>query len=322
MELTNNPAITEKKTFQPKHLLSSYGIVIALILLCIILSFTADNFLRSENLINVLRQVSINGILAIGMTFVIITAGIDLSVGSIVALTGVLAASFAKDETTLWLAVLIGLMSGLILGFLNGLVVARWGVASFIVTLAMMTVARGLTFVYSDGKPISGLSNAYLTIGKADFLGIPIPVWIFLVTFALCHFILYHTKFGRYVYAVGGNENAASVSGINVSLIKVLVFSISGLLAGLAGIVLSSRVSAGLPQAGTSYELDAIAAVVIGGTSLSGGRGRLWGTLVGVLIIGVVNNGLDLLNVSSYYQQIVKGCIIVAAVLLDSKKSK
>ncbi|WP_126426164.1 ABC transporter permease [Brevibacillus marinus] len=322
MEISKANPVVRNQTLTFKRILSTYGIVIAFFLLCVVLSFTADNFLSSENLINVLRQISINGILAIGMTFVILTAGIDLSVGSVVALSGVVAASFAQGDASIWLAVLMGLLVGLVLGFINGVVVAKWGVASFIVTLAMMTIARGLTFVYSDGKPISGLSQAYLAIGKSDVLGIPIPVWILFITFALSYFVLYHTKFGRYVYAVGGNENAATVSGINVSLIKIMVFSISGLLAGLAGIVLSSRVSAGLPQAGISYELDAIAAVVIGGTSLAGGKGRLWGTLIGVMIIGVVNNGLDLLNVSSYYQQIVKGCIIVGAVLLDSKKSR
>lgn len=315
-------AVAKPKSLNVASLFQTYGIIFALLIMCVLLSISTDSFLSSENLINVLRQVSINGILAIGMTFVIITAGIDLSVGSIVALVAVVAASFAQGENGFWLAIFAGLLVGGALGFVNGLVSAKWRVAPFIATLGMMTAARGLTFAYSDGKPISGLSAQYLAIGRAEVLGIPVPIIIFFATFAVCFFILYYTRFGRYVYAIGGNENASHVSGLRVTRIKIAVYTISGLAAGLAGIVLSARVGAGLPQAGTGYELDAIAAVVIGGTSLSGGRGRLWGTLVGVLIIGVLNNGLDLLNVSSYYQQIVKGCIIVIAVLLDMRKSR
>jgi ribose/xylose/arabinose/galactoside ABC-type transport system permease subunit len=302
-----------------RHYFSAYGILVALLVLCAVLSVASDNFFTTENLINVLRQVSINGILAIGMTFVIIAAGIDLSVGSIVALVGVVTATVAHDSN-LAFAILVGLLVGLVCGAFSGIAISKWGLAPFIVTLGMMTIARGLTFVISNGRPVSGLSQGYLAIGKSDWLGVPTPVWILLAMFLIATVVLYMTKIGRYIYAIGGNENAARFSGIRISLVTVFVYAVSGLLAALAGIVLSSRVSAGLPQSGVGYELDAIAAVVIGGTSLSGGRGRLWGTIVGVLIIGVVNNGLDLLNVSSYYQQIVKGFIIIAAVLLDSKK--
>lgn len=312
----------EKKESKLLHILSEYGIIIAFLLIVILLSILTPNFLTVRNFMNLGRQVSINTILAIGMTFVILTAGIDLSVGSIVAFAGIVSASFATgSHANLFLSLVMGLAAGLLLGFVNGLVVARWKVAPFIVTLGMMAVARGLTFIYNDGQPISNLSSSYLVIGGGSVLGIPNPIIITVLVFILFTIILYNTKFGRYVYAIGGNEMAAKISGVKVKRNLIWVYSISGLLAGLAGIMLASRVSSGLPQAGTSYELDAIAAVVIGGTSLNGGRGRLWGTLVGALIIGVINNGLDLLSVSSYWQQVVKGAIIVLAVMVDRKRS-
>ncbi|MHB8063918.1 MAG: ABC transporter permease [Ruminiclostridium sp.] len=306
-----------RKNFNILNVFSRFGVGIALVIMCLILTMATSNFLTVENIVNVLRQISINGILAIGMTFVIITGGIDLSVGALVAFSGVIAASFIRGGYSIGVAILLALLASLILGFISGLFIAERRIAPFIATLAMTTIARGLTYVYSDGKPISSLSKEYLNIGKGSLLGIPIPVWILALVFIICYFILYYTRIGRYVYAVGGNEHAALVSGINIKRVKIFVYSIVGLLSGLAGIVLSARVSAGLPQAGNGYELDAIAAVVIGGTSLSGGRGRLGGTIIGVLIIGILTNGMDLLNVSSYYQQIVKGVIILGAVLLD-----
>lgn len=306
--------------FNIKGIISKFGIILALILLCLFLSVFTDSFLSTSNLINILRQVSVIGLISLGMTFVIITAGIDLSVGSVVAFSGVVAASFATTDNIL-IAVGLGILAGLLLGFINGFVIAQWKIAAFIVTLGMMTIGRGLTFIYSDGQPVSGLSSNYLAIGQSNFLGLPLPVWILAIAYIFCHLLLYKTRLGRHIYAVGGNPQAATFSGINVKRIKIIVYSISGLLAGVAGVVLSSRVSAGLPQAGTTYELDAIAAVVIGGTSLAGGRGVLWGTMIGVLIMGVVSNGLDLMGVSSYFQQIVKGVIIILAVLLDSKRS-
>lgn len=322
VDALNNDRNFKKRFLNMQNAFSKFGIAIALFAICALLSFATSNFLTVENIINVLRQVSINGILAIGMTFVVITGGIDLSVGSLVAFSGVIAASFIRGGYNIWIAILLAAAASLILGFISGFFIAKRRVAPFIVTLAMMTVARGLTYVYSDGKPISGLTQQYLNIGKGDFLKIPVPVWILIIIFVIAYLILYYTSIGRYIYAVGGNEHAALVSGINVTRVKMFVYTVSGLLSGLAAVVLSARVSAGLPQAGGSYELDAIASVVIGGTSLSGGRGRLWGTIIGVLIIGIVNNGLDLLNVSSYYQQIVKGCIILGAVLLDSDSNK
>lgn len=303
--------------------LGKYGIIIALVLMVVTLSIISPVFLRFENIFNILRQISINGYLAIGMTFVVLTGGIDLSVGSIAAISGIMAASVARNhQYPVILAVVVGLGVGLLFGFINGFIVARFEVAPFIVTLGMMSVARGMTFIYSDGRPIPGLKPAFNDIAGSYIFGVPTPVIILAVVVIIAGVVLYKTKFGRYVFAIGGNEKASMISGLNVRRVKMAVYSVSGLLAGLAGVILASRVTAGLPQSGQSYELDAIAAVVIGGTSLSGGKGKLWGTIVGFLLIGVMNNGLDLMNVSSYYQQVVKGLIIILAILLDKAVNK
>lgn len=306
------------------QILRDFGIIAAFLLLIIVMTILNSGFIDYSNIMNLVRQASINGLLAIGMTFVIITGGIDLSVGSIVAFSGVISAGLVtgEDPSSAIVALSVGVLAGGLLGLINGFLVARFNVAPFIATLAMMSIARGLTMVYSNGNPISGLSDSFIFLGGGEFLGIPIPIFILIISFIMGAILLNKTAFGRHVFAVGGNESASLISGVKVNRVKVAVYTISGLLAGLAGVILSARVSAGLPQAGTAYELDAIAAVVIGGTSLAGGRGRLWGTLIGVLIIGVLSNGMDLLNVSSYYQMIVKGVIIVAAVLFDSKVNK
>jgi ribose/xylose/arabinose/galactoside ABC-type transport system permease subunit len=315
--LPNNPS---KKKLSVSKSLAKYGIYLALFVLCAVLSIISPAFLSAENLLNVLRQVSINGMIAVGMTFVIITGGIDLSVGSVMALSAVVATSLAHPNTyPVIVPVLVGLLVGLLCGGINGLLIARWKVAPFIVTLGMMTAARGLTLVYTNGRPINNLSDAYNQIGGGYVAGIPIPVIVLVGIIAIGIFVLNFMKFGRHVYALGGNEAAAKSSGLNINFIKIGVYSIVGITAGLAGVVLSSRVMAGSPVLGQGYELDAIAAVVIGGTSLFGGVGSVAGTIVGALIIGVMNNGLDLLNVSSYYQQVVKGVIIILAVLLDRK---
>jgi ribose/xylose/arabinose/galactoside ABC-type transport system permease subunit len=308
------------RTIKMQEYMYKYGIYIAFLLMCVVLSFATDAFLTTNNILNVLRQTSINGIIAVGMTFVIITGGIDLSVGSIVGLASVVAASFAHPDTyPLFVPILAGLLVGLLCGGVNGILIARWKVAPFIVTLGMMTAARGMTMVYTNGRPVINLSDGYNFVGGGYIAGIPLPVIILILVALIGFFVLKYTKFGRHVYAVGGNEHSANVSGVRVKPVKVAVYCIVGLAAGLAGIVLSSRVMSGSPVLGTGYELDAIAAVVIGGTSLFGGVGSIVGTLVGVLIIGTMNNGLDLLNVSSYYQQVAKGVIIVLAVLLDKK---
>jgi putative xylitol transport system permease protein len=301
-----------------------YGIVIAFFALCFILAFANPYFLTRGNVVNVLRQTSINGILAVGMTFVILTGGIDLSVGSVLAFCGIVSASFVTGLAP-WnpaLAVLLGMLCGLLLGSVNGLLVAKLRVPPFVATLGMLSVARGFTFIYNDGMPVPNLSASYRFIGQGLVLGIPVPVLVFALVAACAGVVLRYTTYGRYVYAVGGNERSAKTSGINTRRIIWSVYAVAGALAGLSAQVLTARTTSALPQAGVAYELDAIAAVVIGGTSLSGGVGGLMGTIFGALIIGVINNGLDLMGVSSYYQQVIKGTIIVLAVLLDYSRQR
>lgn len=302
---------------------SRYGILIAFLVLIVVMSLLSPAFLKTANIMNILRQTSVNGIVAVGMTFVIILAGIDLSVGSVIALAAVIAASFAHPGGyPLIVPVFAGLFTGALCGFLNGLIIAKRKIAPFIMTLAMMTIARGAALVYTNGRPVIELSDSYNRIGGSYFLGIPIPVIIFVIIIILGWILLSATVFGRHVYATGGNKTAAELSGIITSKITIWVYTLAGLLAGLAGIVLSSRVMSGSPATGQGYELDAIAAVVIGGTRLTGGVGSISGTILGVLIIGVMNNGLDLLNVSSYWQLVVKGLIILLAVVLEKKNAR
>ncbi|SEA72975.1 ribose transport system permease protein [Thalassobacillus cyri] len=303
--------------------MQTLGSMIGLLLIIIILSVMSDNFLSLGNILNVLRQVSINALIAFGMTFVILTGGIDLSVGSVLALAGALTAGMLASGMDPVLAVLIGLIAGALMGAFNGLIITKGKVAPFIATLATMTIFRGLTLVYTDGRPVTGLSDSFFfeMIGKGYLFGIPFPVILMGAAFIILVFILRKTTFGRKVYAIGGNESASILSGIKSDRVKIWVYSLTGMLSALAGIILTSRLNSAQPNAGFTYELDAIAAVVLGGTSLSGGRGWLVGTLVGALIIGVLNNGLNLLNVSSFYQQVVKGGVILLAVLLDRKKS-
>jgi putative xylitol transport system permease protein len=308
-----------------------YGILIALLLVCAVLSFLSEFFLTQRNILNVLRQASINGILAIGMTFVILARGIDLSVGSVVALAGVVSASLATTAATagvagapypVLLALLAGLAVGIAAGWICGVLVAFFNVPAFVATLGMLSAARGLTLLYAGGRPIPSLTPEYRFIGTGDILGIPMPIILFGLVFIIAYIVLSSTRFGRHVYAVGGNPHAARVSGINVKRVRLAVYIISGALAGLAGMILAARTGSALTQAGIAYELDAIAAVVIGGTSLSGGVGRVTGTLIGALLISVVNNGLDLMGVESYYQQVIKGVLIVGAVMLDQARHK
>ncbi|VAW20519.1 Ribose ABC transport system, permease protein RbsC (TC 3.A.1.2.1) [hydrothermal vent metagenome] len=308
-----------------------YGILIALLLSGLVMTFTSEYFLTPRNILNVLRQTSINGILAIGMTFVILTRGIDLSVGSLVALSGVVAASLATTSTTamvpggpypVFIALSAGILVGMASGAISGFVVSRFSVPAFVATLGMLSAARGMTLIYAGGKPVPALTPQFRWIGTGDILGIPMPVVLFALVFVLALWVLHFTRFGRYVYAAGGNPHAAKVSGVKVQNIRLFVYVIAGGLAGLAGMILAARTGSGLTQAGIAYELDAIAAVVIGGTSLSGGVGRVTGTVIGALLIGVMNNGLDLMGVESYYQQVVKGVLIVAAVMLDQTRNK
>lgn len=306
-----------------KKLSGKYALYIAFIVLFIVLSFSSPVFLTGQNLINVLRQISVIGIISVGMTFVIITGGIDLSVGSLVAMCAVVATSFATEDTgyPLIVAIGLGLAVGVAFGVFTGFFVAKMNVPPFIATLATMTIARGFAMVYTDGRNIINVTDTYSYIGKGSVGELPVPVIIFIIVVVIGIFFLNFTKFGRQVYAVGGNEKSAIVSGINAARIKFICYVISGLTSAVAAIVLSARIQTGQPAGAQGYELDAITAVAIGGTSLSGGVGSIVGTVVGMLIIGIMTNGLDLLNVSSYYQQVIKGIIILVAVLSDRKKT-
>ena len=309
-----------------KELLMKYKSVIGLLLFSLIISIINPRFLSVPNILNILKQTSINSVIAAGMTFVILTGGIDLSVGSILAITGAVVATLISGGMNVFLAVIIGIIIGGAAGVLNGFIISKGKVQPFIATLATMTLLRGYTLVFTDGKPISiGTSESahiFSKIGSGYFLGIPIPVYIMIFVFALSYYILKHTPIGRYVFALGGNEEATKLSGINIDRIKLYVYGISGALAALAGIIITARLSSAQPQAGSGYELDAIAAVVLGGTSLAGGFGSVLGTVVGALIIGILNNALNLMDVSSYYQLLAKGFVILIAVLLDRKKNK
>lgn len=317
----NQPLPTRQKNMS--RLLAQYGVVIAFVLICIFIALLNPNFLTVTNLLIVVRQITINAMLAFGVTFVIISGGIDLSMGSVVAVSGVIAALLAQSEAyPLMVSLSAGLFTGILFGFFNGLVITRGKVPPFIVTLGTMTIGRGLALILSKGRPVSNLSSSFSYIGGGEWLGIPVPILLLILIFAICSAILNKTVLGRYAYAVGGNEEAARVSGININRVKIMMYTICGALSAVGGIILASRINTGQPNVGIAFELDAIAAVVIGGTSLSGGIGTMTGTLIGALLIGVISNGLDLLNVSSYYQQVIMGLIIIGAVLLDNARRK
>lgn len=307
-----------------KNILLKYKSVIGLLVFSIIISFISPQFRTFSNILNVFRQSSINAIIAAGMTFVILTGGIDLSVGSVLAFTGAVSASLIAGGMDVFLAVGVTLIVGTLAGIISGMIISKGNVQPFIATLVSMTVLRGATMVFTDGRPITLVSGEsaerFSNIGNGYFLKIPIPIYITLIVFIISYYILRQTRLGRYVYAIGGNEEAAKLSGISVSKIKMIAYALSGLCAALAGIIITSRLVSAQPNAGDGYELDAIAAVVVGGTSLSGGMGSILGTVIGALIIGVLNNALNILDVSSYYQMIVKGAVILIAVLLDRKK--
>lgn len=323
------PAITA--TY--KNQFSRFQSLIALIILCVVLAICTDTFLTTDNGLNVLRQTAVNICIATGMTLIVLTAGIDLSVGSVLALCGAIAAGLLKGGLkipsadlfigfTIFGVVVAGILTGAVLGFFNGFVITKFKVPPFVATLAMLTIARGFTMLYTKGQPISNLGTDFAFIGTGWLLGIPVPVWIAAVVVLFAVFITQQTKLGRYIYAIGGNETAAKFSGINITRVKIIVYAMAGALAAIGGIIVTSRLDSAQPNAGTSYELDAIAAVVIGGTSLSGGKGTVWGTVVGAIIIGVLNNGLVLLNVSPFWQQVVKGGVILLAVIIDKLGEK
>lgn len=305
-----------------KENLDKYKSLIGLALLCVIITFVSPAFMTLSNITNVFTQVSTNAIIAVGMTFVILTGGIDLSVGSTVAISGAFAASIIKSTNNVFLAIIVAGIVGIVIGLINGLLISKGKLQAFIATLATMTIFRGVTLVFTNGTPISKLSESFVNIGNGKLGFIPIPVVITVIVFIIAVYVLTQTRFGRYLYALGGNEDSARLSGINTNKIKTLVYVISGFASSIAGVIIASRIGSASPNAGTGFELDAIAAVVIGGTSLAGGEGRITGTLIGALIIGVLNNGLNLMNVSPFYQSIVKGLVILIVVLLDKKSRK
>jgi ribose/xylose/arabinose/galactoside ABC-type transport system permease subunit len=294
-----------------------FGTLFALLGLCVTLWILTPYFFTVSNLLNVAQQTSINAIIAVGMTFVIISAGIDLSVGSILAFAGVVLASALQAGVPIPFALLASLATGMLCGLINGLLITLGGLPPFIATLGMMSVARGATLVYAEGRPISGFDQSFRTIATSEFLFVPLPVIVVIIVYFAAHFLLTRTKSGRYTYAMGGNEEATKLSGVSVRFHKTMVYCLSGGTSGIAAVILTARLNSAQPIAGMMYELDAIAATVIGGTSLMGGEGTLLGTLIGALIMGVLRNGLNLLGVSSFLQQIIIGAVIIAAVLLD-----
>ncbi|MBF6626360.1 ribose ABC transporter permease [Aerococcaceae bacterium zg-BR9] len=303
--------------------LSQFGSVIALLILVLVITILNPNFISINNLLNLFRQVSINGLIAFGMTFVIMTGGIDLSVGSILALTSAFTASLLVQNTNELIAIFIGLIAGVFMGCINGLLVSKGKLAPFIATLATMTIFRGATLVFTGGNPITvPRSSVFSYLGRGYFLAVPFPVIVYFIFFVILYVVLHKTAFGRKTFSIGGNEKASLISGVNVEKLKIKIYAISGLMAAVAGIIQASRLSSAQPTAGESFEIDAIAAVVLGGTSMAGGRGGLFGTLIGALIIGTISNGLNILGVSSFYQDIAKGIVIVLAMLLDRKNAK
>jgi ribose transport system permease protein len=306
--------------------------LIALALMALVIGLFTDKFFTPENGWNILRQISINLCLAIGMTLVILSGGIDLSVGAVLALAGAVAAGVLNNgiaipqldillQFSVSGAILAALLVGLLLGLFNGLVITRFRVPPFVATLGMLSIARGLTMLWTGGFPITGLGDSFAVIGTDLFLGIPMPVWISVACAAVFGVVVQKTRFGRYIYAIGGNERAALLAGLSVDRIKLAVYGLCGILAAVAGLIVTSRLDSAQPNAGLGYELDSIAAVVIGGTSLSGGRGSVLGTVLGCLIIGVLNNGLFLLDVSPFWQQVVKGFVILVAVAIDKMQA-
>ena len=308
-----------KQTKSVKSLISEYFIFVIFIALVIVLTCLKPSFIQPSNLVNILKQASIIGILSFGMMFVIIAGGFDMSVGSTVAFTGIVAAMLGQGQYPLIVPLVVAMLAGLAVGVVNGVGVAVGDLPPFIMTLGTMTAVRGLALLLSDGKPVTGISEEYKAVAATSVAGIPMLAIFLVIVILICSFVLAKTVYGRRVYACGGNLQAARVSGINTTMIRISTFAIAGLLAGLSGFLMTSRVTIGQPTAAESYEMDAITACVVGGVSMSGGVGKPWGVVVGCLLITVITNGLDILGVSSHWQKIVKGAIIVLAVLIDVK---
>ena len=320
---TNSLSLTEKqrlqffKNFSSKHR-TNIALVLLLIILCVVNGFLLTSFWSVENILNVLRQVSVISIIAVGMSFVIISGGIDISVGSILGICGITVTMALKNyNIPITLSIFLALIVGFAVGLVNGVLVAYGGVLPFVATLGTMYVIRGLALIISGGKAIWGFSDQFMKIGRGFFLGIPIPIIIAFGIYILGYIILTQFTFGRYVLGIGGNQESARLCGVSVKKVKLLVYCFSGLLCGIAGVVLASRLGSGQPNVGYGYELTAIAAAVIGGNSLSGGKGSIFGTMLGALILGVVSNALNLWGAASFYQTVVTGGIVIVAVLAD-----
>jgi len=314
----------QRDRFSPRDIVLNYGIIIAAIALVVILSVFADNFLTVGNLLNLLRQSSIIGIVALAGAMVILTGGIDLSAGSVVGFSAAMAASFAAESSgqPMIVAILVGIGIGILCGLGNGFAIAYGNIPPFIVTLGMMGIARGAILVYNGGRPITGFTIAYKRIGTASIAGVPVITIVFIVAIILVIYLMTFTKFGREIYAVGDNEDAALVSGISIKAVKLKVYTFAGFLMGVAGVLWAARMQAATSTAAEGYEMDAIAAAVIGGVSLQGGIGKIPGVVLGVFILGIITNGLDMLGTSPYYKQIIKGLVIILAVWLDSQKKR
>jgi ribose transport system permease protein len=288
-----------------------------IVVMCMFFTWFSDNFLKSSNLINIARQVSITAIASVGMTMVMITGGIDLSIGALGAFTGVIAAGVFNQTESAALCIVAGLVVGFVIGLFNGLVTAKGNIPAFITTLAVMNIIRGTAYIYTSGYPISVQSSEFKWIGVGYVGALPVPVYIMFVVAAVGWFITEHTRFGRQIYALGGNENASLWSGVNVVRVKVVVYVINGALAAVSGLVLSGRLASGQPSSGQDLAMDVITASVVGGTSMAGGRGTIAGAMIGAFIIGILNNGMTMLDVGTYYQMVIKGIIILVAVLID-----
>ena len=308
----------EKKQDLTK-LLRQFGLLFVILAIVIIMSIVSPVFLKPQNIINIIRQVSINGIIAVGMTCVILTGGIDLSVGSVVAITSVICGSFLAMGINWFVACISGVAISILFGLFNGYMISYVRFQPFIATLASMAIGRGIALAYSNGKPYPIKDPSFIAIGQGYFLGIPIPIILLVIVVAVGLITLKMTTFGRYIFAIGGNENAAKLSGVRTRRVKLTVYVISAICASIVGLILSARISSGQPTAGESYEMDAIAATAIGGTSMNGGLGSLVGTIEGFILLGLMTNSMNLLNINSFYRQIAKGLLIVVAVFLDMK---
>lgn len=313
-KITTNPILLFLK--------NNMGILLALLCLCVVLTFATDSFLTDKNLLTVLRQICINALLAIGMTFVLIIGGIDLTVGSVVGASGVAAVMFMEAGMPIAPAILVALLFGALIGLINGTIIAFTGMPAFIVTLALQGAIRGVAYIITDGRSVASNNDLFTSMGNGYLAGIPIPIYILIAVIIAMSVLLYKTKFGRRMYAIGGNATAAKFTGIKIKSITVRVYMISGLLSALAGVVLASRMYSGQPTAGLNYEADAIAAAVLGGTSFNGGIGTIGGTIIGALVIGILSNGLNLLHISSYVQMVIKGAVIILAVGFDLLKNR